>query len=148
MYSMQLNQKSIQSGRFSQAFSNSEAAEGHPKRVSQERAVVLRRPGGAFLLDAHEWIAALVLPALFAPQMLLSPTWPLTQGDEYRVSDEDAFDFAELLEIALDELPETGVAQNLVWAEFRGGGIELLRGLIDFCREGGFSVASADSTGD
>jgi hypothetical protein len=72
--------------------------------------------------------------------MMRSPTWPLSPGDENRVSDEDAWDFAEILEIALAELFETTVAPSLMWAEFRGGGKELLRELIAFCRPGGFTI--------
>jgi hypothetical protein len=99
---------------------------------------VLQRPGGAFLIGADEWAAASSLPLLFAPQMMRSPTWPLSPGDNCTVSDEDAWDFAELLEIALAELPEEGVAPDLVWAEFRRVGTQRLKALVAFCRGGRF----------
>ena len=85
MYSTQISQ----SGRFSPAFSNREASEGHPKSVSHEGAVVLLRPGRAFLIGAEEWKAALCLPSLFAPHSV-HPTWLLSLGDNCSVSDEDA----------------------------------------------------------
>jgi hypothetical protein len=97
MYFTQISQ----SGRFSPAFSNREASEGRPLSVSNEGVVALLRPGRAFLIGADERAAALCLPALFAPHLLRSRNWPLSQGSNCRVSDANAFDFAELLEIAL-----------------------------------------------
>jgi hypothetical protein len=130
----------IQSGRFSPAFPDSGAMACNRLHAQDEENVVLRRPDGEFFLSADEWSASLCLVALFAFHLLRGRAWPLSKGDENRVSDKDAFDFAEILEIALSKLPETNVAPSLMWAEFRGGGKELLRELIDFCREGGFTV--------
>ena len=66
--------------------------------------------------------------------------WPLSPEDSFSVSDEDAFDFAELLEIALTELPEANVAHDLVRDEFRGDARDTFQELIAFCRQGRFTV--------
>src|SRR6516165_10894892 len=90
-----------QSERFSPAFSHGGPTVRYRSNPQDEGNVLLRRPGGKFFLSAEEWAASLCLPALFAPHLLRSRTWPLSPGDNRSVSDEDAFDFAELLEIAL-----------------------------------------------
>jgi hypothetical protein len=150
MYSKRTNQKGIQTGRESPAFPyiRAMASVECAKNFPPEGAVVLRRPNGAFLIGTDEWTGALCHPLLFAPRMMRSRTWPLSPGDENRVSDEDAWDFAEILEIALAELPEEVVAPHLVWEEFRGGGVQRLRELIAFCRGGGFTVSGGDTVGN
>jgi hypothetical protein len=100
----------------------------------------LLRPGREFFYLSDEWTVALCLPAPFAPHLLRCRKWPLSPGSANRVSDEDVWDFAEILEIALAELPDEGVAPHLVWEEFRGGGVQQL---IAFCREGGFTVGNS-----
>jgi hypothetical protein len=79
--------------------------------------------------------------------MMRSPTWPLSPGDICSVSDEDAFDFADILEIALSELPEEGVAPPSRVGGIQRGQYAATQSSCRFLPRGRFSIAAEETRG-
>jgi hypothetical protein len=106
------------------------------------RTVTLSGAGGELRLDEDCWLTALLLPIMCGCGR--GGDWPFVRFGDNRLADQNAREFADAVQQALDGLVEEPVEEDEL-PSFPRSHLDdatrlALRDLMEFCRAGGFAV--------